>query len=165
MTLIIWFNVETGTDPKGDRVYMNEGRKFDQEKPQLYLLPPKSIVEVGKVLTYGAEKYDPENWRKVDDLQNRYTSAALRHIFAHIDGEKNDEETGLSHLAHAMCCLLFKLEDELIAQSEEERTRKTDSGKHSTCYESAVRGTPDNEKRSVRDFEHLIQYDPPKQHS
>lgn len=144
---------------------MSEGRKFDQEKPQLYLLPPKSIVEVGKVLTYGAEKYDPENWRKVDDLQNRYTSAALRHIFAHIDGEENDEETGLSHLAHAMCCLLFKLEDELIAQSEKERPRETDSGKHSTCYESAVRGTSDNEKGSMRDFEHLIQYDPPKQHS
>ena len=144
---------------------MSEGRKYDGDKPKLYLLPPKSILEVGKVLTYGAEKYDPENWRKEDDLQNRYTSAALRHIFAHIDGEENDEETGLSHLAHAMCCLLFKLEDELIAQSEEERTRKTDAGKHSTCYESAVRGTPDNEKRSVRDFEHLIQYDPPKQHS
>ena len=87
---------------------MNEGRKFDSEKPMLYLLPSRSINEVGKVLTYGAQKYDPENWRKVDDLQNRYTSAALRHIFAHMEGEEDDKETGLSHLAHAMCCLLFK---------------------------------------------------------
>ena len=134
----------------------SQGRKFDSEKPKLYLLPPKSILEVGKVLTYGAEKYDPENWRKLDDLQNRYTSAALRHVFAHIDGEENDEETGLSHLAHAMCCLLFKLEDELIAKSEKERPRETDSGKHSTCYESAVRGTPDNKKGSMRDFEYLV---------
>ena len=135
---------------------MSEGRKFDSEKPKLYLLPPKSIIEIGKVLTYGAEKYDAENWRKVDDLQNRYTSAALRHIFAHIDGEKLDEETGLSHLAHAMCCLLFKLEDELLGESEEERTRETDAGKHSTCYESSVRGTPDNKKGSMRDFEYLV---------
>ena len=141
---------------------MSEGRKYDGDKPKLYLLPPKSILEVGKVLTYGAEKYDPENWRKVDDLQNRYTSAALRHIFAHIDGEENDEETGLSHLAHAMCCLLIKLEDELIAKSEEERSREADTGKHSTCYESAVRGTPDNEKRSMRDFEYLVQHDSSK---
>jgi len=102
----------------------SHGKKYDGGKPQLYLLPPKSINEVGKVLTFGAEKYDPHNWRKVDDLQNRYTSAALRHIFAHIDGESVDEETGLSHLAHAMCCLLFKLEDELIAESEEERVRE-----------------------------------------
>ena len=83
------------------------------------------INEVGKVLTFGAEKYDPHNWRKVDDLQNRYSSAALRHIFAHIDGEDADEETGLSHLAHAICCLMFKLEDELIGESEEEETTRT----------------------------------------
>ena len=113
---------------------MSEGRKFDSEKPKLYLLPPKSIIEIGKVLTYGAEKYDAENWRKVDDLQNRYTSAALRHIFAHIDGEKLDEETGLSHLAHAMCCLLFKLEDELLGESEKERTREIDAGEHPTRH-------------------------------
>ena len=113
---------------------MSEGRKFDSEKPKLYLLPPKSIIEIGKVLTYGAEKYDAENWRKVDDLQNRYTSAALRHIFAHIDGEKLDEETGLSHLAHAMCCLLFKLEIELEQKSKEKIVGKVDSSKHRACY-------------------------------
>ena len=111
---------------------MSEGRKYDGDKAKLYLLPPKSILEVGKVLTYGAGKYDAENWRKVDDLQNRYTSAALRHIFAHMDGEEVDEETGLSHLAHAMCCLLFKLEDELLGKGEKERTREVDSGKYTT---------------------------------
>ena len=115
---------------------MSEGRKFDSEKPKLYLLPPKSILEVGKVLTYGADKYDAENWRKVDDLQNRYTSAALRHIFAHIDGEADDPETGLSHLAHAMCCLLFKLEDELLGKGEEERAREADTGEYSARHKS-----------------------------
>jgi hypothetical protein len=99
---------------------LEKGRKYDGGKPQLYLLPPKSINEVGKVLTFGAEKYDPHNWRKVENLQNRYSSAALRHIFAHIEGEDVDEETGLSHLAHAICCLMFKLEDELLGKSEEE---------------------------------------------
>ena len=113
-----------------------EGKKYDEETAKLYLLPPKSILEVGKVLTYGADKYDAENWRKVDDLQNRYTSAALRHIFAHIDGEADDPETGLSHLAHAMCCLLFKLEDELLGKSEEERAREADTGEYSARHKS-----------------------------
>lgn len=108
----------------------SHGKKYDSGKPKLYLLPPKSINEVGKVLTFGAEKYDPHNWRKVDDLQNRYSSAALRHIFAHIDGEDADEETGLSHLAHAICCLMFKLEDELIGESEEEGLRESDSSQY-----------------------------------
>ena len=126
-----------------------EGRKYDGDKAKLYLLPPKSILEVGKVLTYGAEKYDPENWRKVDDLQNRYTSAALRHIFAHIDGEADDQETGLSHLAHAMCCLLFKLEDELLGKSEEEGTRETYTGQYTARYKPFKLGETDNEEGSL----------------
>tara|TARA_B100000579_G_scaffold411917_1_gene403125 strand:- start:460 stop:882 length:423 start_codon:yes stop_codon:yes gene_type:complete len=126
-----------------------EGRKYDGDKAKLYLLPPKSILEVGKVLTYGAEKYDAENWRKVDDLQNRYTSAALRHIFAHMDGEADDQETGLSHLAHAMCCLLFKLEDELLGKGEEEGTRETYTRQYPPYYRIVVSGETDNEEGSV----------------
>jgi hypothetical protein len=89
------------------------GVKYDDEKPRMHLLPPKATVEVAKVLTFGAQKYDEDNWRKIENLQNRYTSGALRHIFAHMDGEKLDPESGISHLAHALCCLLFKLEIEL----------------------------------------------------
>ena len=89
------------------------GVKYDEEKPRMHLLPPKATIEVAKVLTFGAQKYDEQNWRKLENLQNRYTSGALRHIFAHMDGEKLDPESGISHLAHALCCLLFKLEIEL----------------------------------------------------
>ena len=69
-----------------------EGIKYDGEKPEMYLLPPLATLEVGKVLTYGAKKYNPENWRKLDKLQERYASAAMRHILAHMAGEKNDDE-------------------------------------------------------------------------
>ena len=104
----------------------SEGVKYDSKKPKMNLLPPKAIVEISKVLTFGAAKYDAENWRKLDDLQNRYTAGALRHIFAHMDGEELDPETNLSHLAHAMCCLLFKLEIELEERLKEEEPRETD---------------------------------------
>ena len=144
-----------GVDLKKVEAIM-EGRKYDGDKAKLYLLPPKSILEVGKVLTYGADKYDAENWRKVDDLQNRYTSAALRHIFAHMDGEADDQETGLSHLAHAMCCLLFKLEDELLGKSEEERPRETYTREYPPRYRIAVKGEADNEKGSLSDFEYYV---------
>jgi hypothetical protein len=109
---------------------MIEGRKFDSEKPKMYLLPPKALIEVSKVLTFGAEKYDEENWRKLDNLQNRYTGGALRHLFAHMDGELNDPETNYSHLAHAICCLLFKLEIELEKDSKEEGLRELIESKH-----------------------------------
>ena len=83
--------------------------KHDQGKPDLGLWPPRAFELVGEVLTYGAKKYAPDNWRNVDDT-GRYMSAALRHIFAHMRGEFTDQESGLPHLAHAACSLAFLLE-------------------------------------------------------
>ena len=139
-----------------------DGIKYDSEKPKMNLLPPKAIVEVGKVLTFGAQKYGPENWKELEDLQNRYTAGALRHIFAHMDGEKLDPETGLSHMAHALCCLLFKLEIELEdGESKEEELRETDSTEHTArdqSFESDRLYEADNEERSVQHIKHLVQY-------
>ena len=142
---------------------MSEGIKYDSAKPRMNLLPPKAIMEVAKVLTFGAEKYDAENWRKLDDLQNRYTAGALRHIFAHMDGEQLDPETNLSHLAHALCCLLFKLEIELEnAKIEEEKPRETDSAEHTArdqSFESDILPNKSyNEAGSMQHIKHLIQY-------
>ena len=138
------------------------GIKYDSEKPKMNLLPPKAIVEISKVLTFGAAKYDAENWRKLDDLQNRYTAGALRHIFAHMDGEELDPETNLSHLAHAMCCLLFKLEIELEERFKEEESRKTDSAEHTArdqSFESDILTEKAyNEAGSMQHIKHLIQY-------
>jgi hypothetical protein len=105
------------------------GRKFDSEKPMMQLLPSKALVEVSKVLSFGANKYGKENWRELDNLQDRYTGGALRHIFAHMDDEFKDPETNYSHLAHAVCGLLFKLEIEL-EKDKEERLRELVSDEH-----------------------------------
>lgn len=140
-----------------------KGVKYDGQKPDMYLLPPLATLEVGKVLTYGANKYSPDNWRKLDNLQERYSSAAMRHLLAHMSGEANDEETDMSHLAHAICCLLFKLEDELLGQSEEKRLREPVSIEYTESdnpAESPSRewGKADNEEGSLRDSEYFVQY-------
>ncbi len=139
------------------------GIKYDGEKPMMHLLPPKAINEVAKVLTFGAQKYDEENWRKLDNLQSRYSSGALRHIFAHIDSETLDTESGLSHLAHAICCLLFKLEIELEdAKSKEEEPRESDVTEHQARDQSIesdeLRDKSYNEAGSMQHIKHLIQY-------
>ena len=141
----------------------SEGIKYDSEKPKMNLLPPKAIVEISKVLTFGAAKYDAENWRKLDDQQNRYTAGALRHIFAHMDGEQLDPETNLSHLAHALCCLLFKLEIELEnAKIEEEKPREADTTEHTArdqSFESdLLTDKAYNEAGSMQHIKHLVQY-------
>ena len=141
---------------------MMQGLKYDGEKPKMHLLPPKAINEVAKVLTFGAQKYDEENWRKLEDLQSRYSSGALRHIFAHLDSEDLDPESGLSHLAHAICCLLFKLEIELEnAKIEEEKPRESNEQQHQACdqsFESDRLYEADNKARSMQHIKHLVQY-------
>lgn len=100
-------------------VILKTGVKFDQDKPQWTLVPFKAFDEVVKVLTIGAKKYAPDNWKKVPNARQRYIDAAFRHMSAYASGEKLDAETGKSHLAHAMCCFLFLLAFDLDSSLEE----------------------------------------------
>ena len=87
----------------------SKGVKYDSDKPDFTLLPYDSLVEVAKVLTYGANKYpEADNWKRVDDALNRYKKANLRHSLQAIFEDK-DKESKLYHLAHAVCCDLFAL--------------------------------------------------------
>lgn len=85
-----------------------EGRKDDGGKLPYHLLPPDAIEEILKVLQFGANKYAERNWEK-GMAWNRPFSALMRHMWAWWKGEELDPETGLSHLAHAGCCILFLL--------------------------------------------------------
>ena len=38
------------------------GMKYDSGKPRYDLLPPELLEEAAKVLTFGAQKYEPRNW-------------------------------------------------------------------------------------------------------
>ena len=87
----------------------NVGRKFDDGKPRWDLMPFACLNEVVKVLTFGAKKYDDNNWQQIEHPRDRYFAATLRHLTHRKVGEKYDEETGLHHIAHAICCLLFFL--------------------------------------------------------
>ena len=86
---------------------LKTGIKFDSDKPRCSLLPFAEVSEVVDVLTSGAKKYSPDNWKYVPNAEERYIDAAMRHFTAWIAGEKKDPETGKSHLAHVMCCVLF----------------------------------------------------------
>jgi hypothetical protein len=93
--------------PKGIGVQSAAGVKYDNGKPQWSLLPFRALTQVVEVLTYGAKKYAPDNWKKVPDARRRYIDAGFRHLTAYTTGETNDPETGKHHLAHAICCLLY----------------------------------------------------------
>lgn len=85
--------------------------KFDTDKLPLNLLSTEAMNQTAAVLKFGAEKYAEHNWRK-GFAWSRPLAAAMRHITAFNNGEDRDPESGLSHLAHAACCIMFLLEFE-----------------------------------------------------
>jgi len=85
---------------------MKETLKHDNGKVDLSLIDNQFIHGVSRVLMFGAEKYERDNWKLGTDW-NRTYSAALRHLHSFWDGEDIDPETGLSHLYHAACNLMF----------------------------------------------------------
>jgi len=82
--------------------------KHDAEKVRMDLLDPAAIEKLAQVLTFGAKKYEAQNWRR-GISKSRLLGAALRHLFSYMRGEDTDPESGLSHVAHAMCCCMFLL--------------------------------------------------------
>jgi hypothetical protein len=89
-----------------------EGKKFDNGKPRVSLLSSDAIIEVAKVATMGAEKYDDNNWRK-GMKWSRLMDAAERHLLSYNKGDRIDKESNLSHLAHVAWNIMALLEYEL----------------------------------------------------
>lgn len=99
---------------------MSEGIKHDEGKLRMDLLAPDALALMAEVLTEGVQKYDSYNWAR--GLRwSRVYSAALRHLNAWWGGEAADAETGLSHVAHAMCCLMFLSTYEARGLGEDDR--------------------------------------------
>lgn len=87
------------------------GTKHDGGKVRYDLLSPHFLKGVAAVLTYGAAKYGAHNWR-AGIVYSRCFAALMRHLWAWWEGEDHDPETGLPHLWHAGCCLMFLTEYE-----------------------------------------------------
>lgn len=84
---------------------VEEFLKFDTDKLRYDLVPPETLKALAEVLTYGAKKYKPNNWKNGDKA--RYVAALYRHLEAWRRGESHDEESGLEHLAHALTNVAF----------------------------------------------------------
>jgi hypothetical protein len=99
---------------------MSDGRKHDEHKNRLDLLPVPALTAVGWVLTFGMKKYNAWNWAKGMDW-SRPLAALKRHVAEFENGIDYDGESGLLHLAHAVCCGLFLLTYQILGLGKDDR--------------------------------------------
>jgi hypothetical protein len=88
------------SDSKGEALRFNEGKR------RWGLVDFKSLEPMVKVLEFGANKYDDHNWKKGLDYVG-VSESLMRHMFAWLDGEDIDPESGISHIGHIMCNAMF----------------------------------------------------------
>lgn len=80
--------------------------RYDGDKPKLDLLSPIAMEGTAAILTFGAKKYAAHNWRK-GMLWSRAIGSLMRHLFAYLRGEDLDPESGLPHIDHIACNVMF----------------------------------------------------------
>lgn len=103
----------------------NEAMKFDTEKVGVHLLPFDALEGIAKVLDFGAKKYAERNW-ELGMAWHRPFGALMRHMWEWWKGNDKDPETGLSHLLHAGCCILFLISYEMRGVGTDNRPKTID---------------------------------------
>jgi len=109
---------------------VTEGRKDDTNKVPFHLIPPEALYALTNILHVGATKYEPRNWEK-GMAWSRLFSASMRHMWCWWAGKgpsslnfafgSIDEETGFSHLWHALACIVFLVTYEERQIGEDDR--------------------------------------------
>lgn len=80
--------------------------RYNQDKLRWSLVDYEALEPMVRVLEFGADKYAPDNWKK--GMSYRSTSESLlRHMYAFMNGEDIDPESGISHIGHVLCNAMF----------------------------------------------------------
>lgn len=82
------------------------------QKLPLHLWPSTATAMGCLGLLDGALKYGRANWRASGVRASIYFDAASRHLNAWFEGEEQDPDSGLPHLAHALACLAIVVDAE-----------------------------------------------------
>jgi len=89
-----------GTNESGGKQHVRPYR--------MQAIPPKAIMEVGKVRYKGYNElgYDDDNYKLIDIRE--HIGRALSHLFAYLAGDESND-----HLSHAACRTLMALEKDI----------------------------------------------------
>ena len=90
----------------------SKGKRYNQGKPAMHLIPMDALVALAEHYGRGAEKYAPRNWENGLKWNEECASSLLRHLAAWSQGEEKDVE-GFYHdvaiLWNAMALVTYRL--------------------------------------------------------
>lgn len=72
-------------------------------------LRARFIVEMARVLAYGAQKYGADNWKNAPESEARdiYLNALIRHVLSYAEGNQHNYVEGQFHLAQIAVNAMF----------------------------------------------------------
>lgn len=82
------------------------GIRENEGKTRWSLVDFEALKPMVDTLEYGAEKYDSHNWKKGLPV-TEVSESLMRHLFAFLNGEDLDAESGLPHVGHIACNAMF----------------------------------------------------------
>lgn len=133
-----------------------EGIKYDEGKLRIAEMLEdfaEPLQELCKVWQFGADKYSKGNWKLVDNAEDRYTNAMLRHLMA----EKlnyRDMESELPHAAHVAWNALARLyfiiyKTKQIQQPREKECENYKAYPKGTTYSNTGNKTKNNIENNI----------------
>lgn len=99
------------------------GKKDDSTKADLSLVPRVALEECARAFMLGEKKYGRYNYCKGHEA-SRLIAAAQRHLTSWFDGEDNDQESGRTHLGHALACVSMILRQQELGTLIDNRYKK-----------------------------------------
>lgn len=122
-TIVSWRTLDTdAVEPSVDKKDGITAVRSSLQKVRLDLLPMIAQVQVARVFTFGAAQYGDQNWREGFSYSRCY-GAALRHLAKWNLGEEVDDESGITHLAHAVANLMFLIEYQASGRGTDDRIK------------------------------------------
>lgn len=138
-----FITVSSTTSPK-------EAMRFSDDKLRFDLIPPEALIELARVYSMGALKYEDDNWRK-----GLPYSSSIRAINSHLtlwrSGQAVDSDTGCHHLAQVAWNALTLLVYELTKSGTDDRIKFSIDADFNWVDNHLKLGKTKEEKKQLRE--------------